>query len=85
MLRTELDVLLPTRIVQPELVVGRSPQHIAFVVTQRHVVGMFTVVQGMGDVGPVWITLLERHRHFSTADQRQMQAMGVTGVGACQT
>ncbi|MNH28185.1 hypothetical protein D3C79_883350 [compost metagenome] len=78
-------MLLPPRIVHAQLVVGRRTQHIAFVVAQRHVVGMFTVVEGMGNVGAIRVALLERHRHFGTADQRQMQAMGVTGVGACQS
>ncbi|MNM95618.1 hypothetical protein D3C81_1080700 [compost metagenome] len=84
-LGTELYMFLASRIVHAQLVVGRRTQHIAFVVAQRHVVGMFTVVQGISDVGAVRVALLKRHRHFDTADQRQVQAMGVTRVRPCQS
>ena len=85
-LGAELDVLLPARVLHPQLVVGRGAQHVAVVVAraQGHVVGVFAVVQGVGDVGAVRVALFEGHRHFGAGDQRQVQAVGVAGVGPGQ-
>ncbi|KPW28238.1 Unknown protein sequence [Pseudomonas amygdali] len=83
-LGTELDVLLPSRVIHAQLVIGRGAQHVAFVVTQAHVVNVLAVVQRMGDVGPIRVALFEGYGHFGAGDQRQVQAMSVTGIGSGQ-
>lgn len=79
-LRTEFDVLLPPRVIHTQFVIGRRTQHVAFVVTQGHVVNMLAVVQRMGDVGPVGVALFEGDGDFGSGNQRQVQAVGVAGV-----
>ncbi|MNV96375.1 hypothetical protein D3C71_1913750 [compost metagenome] len=78
-------MFLATAVVQAQLVVGRRTQHVALVVAQGHMIGVLTVMQGMGNVRAIRITLLERHRHFRSADQWQVQAVRVPGIGAGQT
>ncbi|MCY1292465.1 hypothetical protein D9M71_272330 [compost metagenome] len=78
----ELDVLLTTGVVQAQLVVGRGAQDIALVVVQGDVVGVATVVQGEGDVALVGVAVLEGDGHLGALDQRQVQAIGVPGVGS---
>ncbi|MCY1400973.1 hypothetical protein D9M71_160810 [compost metagenome] len=52
------------------------------VVALGHQVGVLVVVQGVGDVGFVRVALFEGDGHFGAGDQRQVQAVGVAGVGA---
>ncbi|MNG36888.1 hypothetical protein D3C84_1240690 [compost metagenome] len=77
-------MLLPPGVVHAQFVVGRGTQDVAFVVAQGHVVGVLAVVQSMGNVGTVGVALFEGNGHFGTGNQRQVQAVGFTGVRAGQ-
>ncbi|MNJ43941.1 hypothetical protein D3C77_389700 [compost metagenome] len=79
-LGAELDVFLPPRVLHAQFVVGRGAQDVALVVAQGDGVGVAVVVQGVGDEGAVRVAVLEGHRHFGAGQQRQVQAVGVTGV-----
>ena len=79
-LRTDLDMLFPALIVEADFVVRRRAQNVAFVVADGDVVAVRRVVQHPGDVRPVRVTVLKTNRHFGAREQRQVQAVSISGI-----
>lgn len=74
-------MLLAPFVLHAQFVIGGRADDVAGVVCLRHVVRMSGVMQRMGDVGPVRIPFMERHRHFCTLYQREVNTVGVAAIG----
>ncbi len=83
-LGAELDVLLAPFILHAQLIIRGRADDVAGVVCLCHVVRMPGVVQRMGDIGPVRVPFMERHRHFCALYQREVNPVGIAAVGSGQ-
>ncbi len=81
-LRADLDMLFPALVVEADFVVCRRAQDVAFVVADGDVVAVRRVVQHPGDVRPVRVAVFKAYRHLGAREQRQVQAVSISCVGA---
>ncbi len=73
-------MFFPALIVEADFVVGRGAQNVAFVIADGDVVAVRRVVQHARDIRPVRVTILKANRHLRPRQQRQVQAVSVSGI-----
>ncbi|SXV61231.1 Uncharacterised protein [Klebsiella pneumoniae] len=73
-------MLFSALVVEADFVVGRGAQDVTFVIANGDVVAVRRVVQHARDIRPVRVTILKANRHLRPRQQRQVQAVSVSGI-----
>ncbi|CFR15995.1 Uncharacterised protein [Yersinia frederiksenii] len=79
-LGTQLDVLFAALVFHSELVESRRADHVAGIIFLGDMVGMTRIVQSMGNIRAVRVTIMEGYRYLGALYQRKVDTVHIATV-----